>query len=249
MPDMEISERQRDALESVRDDLEATLVGPYGHVRLQDALQYLLDRYGTDDDVLLLSLIEDRLASRSYQELQQLAGSIDGVEPGGKEPDLRRRLTIGLGREVFGIDDPESSLASRTQSAGHRSVSSGAESPDSSRTVEESGTDPAETSDEGEEDSSVDDGATESSTKTESDDAGPASVDSDASHAENSASDHSQSSASRLQQMMGLLNQYRDQWSETDTEEGRYAVTLQDGSTEVVRTKDDVRAVLFKEYE
>lgn len=56
-------------------------------------------------------------------------------------------------------------------------------------------------------------------------------------------------SASRLQRMMGLLDDHDDVWERTETEEGRYAVTLPDGSTEHVRTKDDVRALLFQHYD
>lgn len=56
-------------------------------------------------------------------------------------------------------------------------------------------------------------------------------------------------SASRLERMMGLLDDYDDVWEQSDSEEGRYAVTLPDGSTERVRTKDDVRALLFQHYD
>lgn len=56
-------------------------------------------------------------------------------------------------------------------------------------------------------------------------------------------------STSRLQRMMGLLDEHGDAWEQTDNEEGRYAVTLPDGTTEHVRTKDDVRALLFQHYD
>lgn len=52
----------------------------------------------------------------------------------------------------------------------------------------------------------------------------------------------------RLQAMMDLLEDHDDKWTETTSEEGKYAVTLPDGSTETVRTKDDVRALLFQHY-
>jgi hypothetical protein len=56
-------------------------------------------------------------------------------------------------------------------------------------------------------------------------------------------------SASRLERMMGLLDDHDDVWEQNDGEDGRYAVTLPDGSTEQVRTKDDVRALLFQYYD
>jgi hypothetical protein len=49
--------------------------------------------------------------------------------------------------------------------------------------------------------------------------------------------------------MMQLLAEHDDKWEENpDAEGGKYAVTLPDGATEHVRTKDDVRALLFKHY-
>jgi hypothetical protein len=47
---------------------------------------------------------------------------------------------------------------------------------------------------------------------------------------------------------MQLLDDHDDKWEESGSEDGKYAVTLPDGSTEQVRTKDDVRALLFKHY-
>ncbi|MFB6218787.1 MAG: hypothetical protein ABEH77_06360 [Halobacteriaceae archaeon] len=52
----------------------------------------------------------------------------------------------------------------------------------------------------------------------------------------------------RLAAMMSLLDEHDDKWRETDAEEGNYEVDLPDGGVEIVRTKDDVRAVLFGNY-
>lgn len=52
----------------------------------------------------------------------------------------------------------------------------------------------------------------------------------------------------RLAAMMTLVDDHADKWQQTDAEGGKYAVTLPDGTTEQVRTKDDVRALLFKHY-
>jgi hypothetical protein len=56
------------------------------------------------------------------------------------------------------------------------------------------------------------------------------------------------SEAGRLDAMMRLLEEYDDKWEESGAEGGKYMVTLPDGSQEGVRTKDDVRALLFKHY-
>jgi hypothetical protein len=50
-----------------------------------------------------------------------------------------------------------------------------------------------------------------------------------------------------LDEMMNLLDTHDDKWGESSGDE-RYAVDLPDGSSEQVRTKDDVKALLFEHY-
>jgi len=50
-----------------------------------------------------------------------------------------------------------------------------------------------------------------------------------------------------LNEMMSLLDTHDDKWGESDGDE-RYAVELPDGTAKQVRTKDDVKALLFKHY-
>jgi len=50
-----------------------------------------------------------------------------------------------------------------------------------------------------------------------------------------------------LNEMMSLLDTHGDKWGESSGDE-RYQVDLPDGSTEQVRTKDDVKALLFEHY-
>ena len=51
----------------------------------------------------------------------------------------------------------------------------------------------------------------------------------------------------QLTAMLNLLETHRDKWREADGD-ARYEVELPDGSSETARTKDDVRATLFKHY-
>ncbi len=51
----------------------------------------------------------------------------------------------------------------------------------------------------------------------------------------------------QLNAMLNLLETHSDKWSSADGD-ARYEVELPDGSVESARTKDDVRAVLFKHY-
>jgi hypothetical protein len=52
----------------------------------------------------------------------------------------------------------------------------------------------------------------------------------------------------RLNSMMSLLADHDDKWRETSGGEEKYEVDLPDGGTERARTKDDVRAILFKHH-
>jgi len=52
MPTLEISEEQASFLDALRDAIEDELVGPYGTVERDDALQYLIDNYGEPDELL-----------------------------------------------------------------------------------------------------------------------------------------------------------------------------------------------------
>ncbi|WP_254523072.1 hypothetical protein [Natrinema caseinilyticum] len=51
-----------------------------------------------------------------------------------------------------------------------------------------------------------------------------------------------------LDEMMSLLETHDDKWEEATSPDYRYAVELPDGSTDQVQTRDDVRALLFKNY-
>ncbi|WP_318569222.1 hypothetical protein [Salinigranum marinum] len=52
----------------------------------------------------------------------------------------------------------------------------------------------------------------------------------------------------RLNSVMSLLDDHDGKWRETGGGEEKYEVDLPDGGAERARTKDDVRAVLFRHY-
>ncbi|MFC6989153.1 hypothetical protein ACFQJD_11360 [Haloplanus sp. GCM10025708] len=62
------------------------------------------------------------------------------------------------------------------------------------------------------------------------------------------ASESAAGDDSMLDAMLSLLNTHDDKWEESSAADERYAVELPDGSTEHVRTKDDVKALLFEHY-
>jgi predicted flap endonuclease-1-like 5' DNA nuclease len=59
--------------------------------------------------------------------------------------------------------------------------------------------------------------------------------------------DREESPEDTLQQAMSLLDAHDGRWRESDGEEP-YEVDLPDGATEAVRTKDDIRRLLFKHW-
>jgi hypothetical protein len=55
-------------------------------------------------------------------------------------------------------------------------------------------------------------------------------------------------SGDKMSAMMNLLDTHDEKWERADSQETRYVVDLPDGATEEVQTKDDVKAILFKNY-
>jgi hypothetical protein len=80
---------------------------------------------------------------------------------------------------------------------------------------------------------------------------GPETSDGGASDGESSGGDVATGDAdggATLNSMMSLLDDHDGKWREAGGGEEKYEVDLPDGGTERARTKDDVRAVLFKHY-
>jgi hypothetical protein len=78
--------------------------------------------------------------------------------------------------------------------------------------------------------------------------AAPESTDAAATADESSDDAETGDDDARLDSVMSLLDDNDDVWREADGGDAKYEVDLPDGETERARTKDDVRAVLFKHY-
>jgi predicted flap endonuclease-1-like 5' DNA nuclease len=208
MPELSISEAQREELETIREDLEAAYVGEYGTVRVADAIQYLLDTYTppeaagpgrSTDDIEGLTAIDgvgeataESLADAGFQSIADVAAA----DPGA----LTEIKGIGSGQAVDIV-----AAATEIEDGG----------------IEAGG---SETDGEGDEPETEEAGST---------------ADEDA--------DREESPEDTLQQAMSLLDAHDGRWREADGDEP-YEVDLPDGSTEAVRTKDDVRRLLFKHW-
>ncbi|MWV63831.1 hypothetical protein GRS48_03185 [Halorubrum sp. JWXQ-INN 858] len=166
MATLDITEADRDRIDALREELEATHAGPYASVGRDDVVAYLLDLAEAVDD-------PDRLADPAAFDPEDAAEDVDSDA----------------------TDDADSDAAD------------------------------------------VDTDAADVDTDA---------ADSDA--AEDAAEDAANDGGSgQLNAMLSLLDTHADKWREADGD-ARYEVDLPDGTAETARTKDDVRAILFKRY-
>jgi hypothetical protein len=205
MPEITVTESQRERLETIEGELESAFIDTYGHIRTTDVLQYLLDTY-TPPEQQGSGVGHERIATADFGALQTVASDVDGVPGSGIDTEtMRGELLSALGVEEFAVRLAE--LEDGTN--GDVSPASGP-----------SAADAAESTD-GDDEPKND---TESGSTPGTD--GPGSV---------------------LSAANQLLTDHEDKWREGGGEEP-YEVDLPDGTTETVRTKDDVRGLLFKHY-
>jgi hypothetical protein len=227
MPTIEVTEEQFDRLEAVRDDVAETLGGPYGHTRVQDAVEYLLDTYTPPEEAADADAGEDSTAADDSADEDSSAAEDDAAAADGEPADagLASLEPIGSAKaaalERAGYETPDDL---REASVGNLTEVSGVGETLAERILEAVG---AATSEEAE--GEADDSAT--------------TVDGQDEDADGEQDD----GANRLDAMMNLLEEHDDKWHESDGDEP-YAVELPDGSVETARTKDDVRGLLFRHY-
>jgi hypothetical protein len=222
MPEIRLTDAQLERLEAVRAELEAEYVVSYGHVRQADALDYLLDTYTPPANRLV-----DLVADASYEELQHVAATVDGV-PGsgiGKE-EMRSRLLEALGR---------------TRLAGRLTTVDGTTLDEDDDTTGPPSEQETETETRSESTDPDDPEADDPTAATAADETA------EADETTTQGSGAPSPGGSPLQAVAQLLEQNDDVWRESDGET-RYEVDLPDGTTEPCRTKDDVKRLLFKHY-
>jgi len=229
MPDIEVTDEQRERLETVREDVEAAFVDTYGHARLEDALDYLLDTY-TPPEERGVDAEYERIATAEYPQLQRIAADVSEVPGSGIDADeMRGKLLSELGA---------AELAERLAE----------EEPESGGTDETDGTDGA--ANEGDEDrSSTDDSDGDAEPVADDSDGDADGPDGDADDPEEGADAAGGGGGGGvLSAANRLLDEHDDKWRESDSGDEPYEVDLPDGSTEHARTRDDVRQLLFRHY-
>jgi len=204
MPEITVTETQRERLAAIEGELDAAYIDTYGCIRLQDVVQYLLDTY-TPPEQRGGDRAYERIATAEFQTLQAVAADVEGVPGSGIDTEkMRGELLSALGTEEFAARLAE---------------------------VDESG------------DTETDATVGDAESGVESDGAATASGEDTEIEPEPSTD----GPGAILSAANQLLDDHEDKWREGGSDEP-YEVDLPDGTTEKVRTKDDIRGLLFKHY-
>ncbi|TYL37043.1 hypothetical protein CV102_18660 [Natronococcus pandeyae] len=198
MQTLEVTDEQHAFIQQLRESIGENVVGKYGFVREQDAVQFLIDNL--DDE---LEVEVDGESTTTAAVADTVSGAVD------------EKATATDLEEVSYIED-ESVADDEIEADG---------------SAEDDGTD-------------ADDDDESSSTDDSGDDGVDADEDDDSDVGDGGKADDDD----MLDEMMSLLETYDEKWEESSSADYRYTVTLPDGSTTDVQTKDDVRALLFKNY-
>lgn len=256
MPTIEINTTHEERLEALRAEIEAERKAPYTSVTISNVLTYLLDLSDTvEDPDRSVTPIESEDAPDEFPRdaLRDELHSRNRKDNNPADTEKMDLYSIAAAYDITGrsrmtkselittvLDEAESRYS--TPFAGLDLTL-----PDQLVVDEESETDTSAKSPETP-DADETDANSPSSTATGSDTTETSSLTSDLKQAANDTSNDSPDSESgQLNAMLSLLETHDDKWWSTDGE-ARYEVELPDGTCESARTKDDVRALLFKNY-
>ena len=234
MPEITVTETQRERLAAMREELEAAYIDTYGHIRTTDVVQYLLDTYTPPEQQG--DVAHERIATADFQDLQAVATDVEGVPGSGIDAETMRGellSTLGVAEFAARLAEIEDGDA------------------ESSDAGDSEGTDDAAdegSSDDGTENSDADSEADDTAADSEEPPADDSPADGDGASADSGSgpTPNSDGPGSILSAANQLLTDHDDKWREGSDEP--YEVDLPDGTTETVRTKDDVRGLLFKHY-
>ncbi|MFC7020311.1 MULTISPECIES: hypothetical protein [Haloarcula] len=253
MPEISLTESQYEQLEAIRADVETAFVDTYGHARLEDAVDYLLDTYTPPDkrDSVVVAEGYDRIATAEYPELQHIAAEVPDIPGSGIDADeMRGKLLSELGPTE--LADRLADAADDTDDGGEAVADDETAEDTSPATGDADAAADTTTGDDGSEAADAmadDDGAEAADTTADDDEAGTAEAgDADAESTATATSNPVDDAGDALSMANQLLREHDDKWRRTEEGEAPYEVDLPDGTTEGVRTKDDVRQYLFKNY-
>lgn len=241
MPTIETTDDHRERIESLREELAAAHAGEYASVNTEDTLAYLLDLADAVDDPERAAS-PDALAGEPADATADPPSRDDGtafdrdrardrLETRNRkhgDPDAADEMDLYSIAAVFDVTGRSDMTKSELIEAVLDAAATLAADPFSGVDLDLGGggpNDEATADDDVGEDDANDEGAESQDDDAESQDEG----------------------TSQLNAMMSLLDTHGDKWREADGD-ARYEVDLPDGDVETARTKDDVRALLFKNY-
>ncbi|MEZ3164351.1 hypothetical protein ABNG03_14015 [Halorubrum sp. RMP-47] len=254
MPTLDITDDHADRIEALREELAAAHAGPYASVDREDTLAYLLDLADAVDD-------PDRVAEPPSDDptVEAPDDATNAAAPTAPfDRDRARDLLTARNRRRSdpGPDDPMdlSDIAAAFEITGRSEMTKGELVDAILDAAEALAADPFARVDIDLRPADAADGESADS-DDEADAAGDDAGEDDAGEEEADANDASgddedegdDGGAGQLNAMMSLLDTHGDKWREADGD-ARYEVDLPDGSVETARTKDDVRALLFRNY-
>jgi hypothetical protein len=256
MPTIRITDDQHDRIERLRAELSENQTGPYASVNPGDVLAYLLDLADeVDDPERRADLDESEPATddsarpafpRDHLEQQLEARNRKDAADDAAEMDL---YTIAAEYDVSGRSNmTKAELVDAILEEAERLYTDPFHWVDVDFQDADQGVDRPTVGDEP--DTQVAGGDTTDTTDaTDTTDTTPDEGDAAADRGDDGDGPGEQDDAEgdQLTATLSLLETHDDKWWQADGD-ARYEVELPDGSIETARTKDDVRAVLFKNY-
>jgi len=246
MDDVDLTDAQLDRLESLRATLGAN-TDPYATVTPGDTIEYLLDMAAEIDEPTPASAsLAAQLTDASSSQPFPRAALREQLEPrrlSHSDPEAADEMDLYTIAVEFDIEGRSSMQKAKLIDAILDAAEQQYTNPFASVDIDfpgptAGGTEAAEA-------------ATDKNPETDSDaDAAETAGDAtDVTGEEGVANegDTSDDDSGQLDAMLSLLETHDEKWWSTDGD-ARYKVELPDGSVETARTKDDVRAMLFKNY-
>ena len=184
-----------------------------------------------------------RVTDKQYAYLEQLRASLEETIS-GQYASTRHSDAI-----QFLIDNVDPDLDLESAFAGDGPIETDVDAEDGDEDDAEDG----DEDDEADDDDSEEEAEVDDENEDDSEDGDGDSEDGDDEAADEDSDDDEASTSEAddddmLTEMMELLETHEDKWDESPKGDYRYRVDLPDGGSEDVQTKDDVRAILFKEY-
>ncbi|MFC7214679.1 hypothetical protein ACFQO4_11400 [Saliphagus sp. GCM10025334] len=244
MQTVEVTDEQYAVIQRLRAAISEDVVGRYGFVRERDAIQFLIDNLeaGEDGEDGLEVDFETDTSGRTATD--DVAAAVESAIESGSQVDGSdevAEVSYDEEAETSATDDGGDGDTDADSAESESDADADADTEDSSE--DDAGTDEDDGESAGEDESEGEDEDTSENEDEADGDADGENEDEDAADSGGAADDDDM-----LNKMMNLLDTHDDKWDESPAADYRYRVTLPDDSTEDVQTKDDVRALLFKNY-